>query len=180
MNDRERWAEWLTPHMGRGQLKRCATLLDEDRDLRAALLRELVRRGRALPEGGESWPGKKLLRFARDREASSREAANLIANDQGFDCLHCDAAVPPLVRTSRDHCPVCLWSRHVDVIPGDRKGDCLGAQRPTGAVHRQGAWRIQYTCERCGENTECKVAMEGETPDVWEAVIALASLGAER
>lgn len=179
MNERERWDRWLEPHMGRGQLKRCASQLDEDAGLREALLNELARRGRWVPEEAPSWPGKRLLRYARDRESSARKAANLITNDQGFQCLHCGESVPPLVRTSRDHCPTCLWSRHVDIVPGDRQGTCLGAQRPMGAVRRQGAWRIQYICERCGEHSECKVAMEGDRPDVWEAVIALASLGAK-
>jgi hypothetical protein len=39
----------------------------------------------------------------------------------GFTCLHCKLRVPGQAwgTKHRNHCPACLWSRHVDITPGD-------------------------------------------------------------
>ena len=51
----------------------------------------------------------------------------------GFRCAHCHAHVQPLTNGSyRNHCPFCLWSRHVDRVPGDRKQHCGGMMEPVG------------------------------------------------
>ena len=44
-------------------------------------------------------------------------------NDEGFFCAHCGKWVPPLGYSSRNHCPFCLWSLHVDINPGDLRID---------------------------------------------------------
>ena len=51
-------------------------------------------------------------------------------NDSGFICAHCGKEVEPLGFTSRNHCPFCLWSLHVDVHPGDRANQCKGQMEP--------------------------------------------------
>ena len=49
-----------------------------------------------------------------------------------------------------DHCPKCLWGRHVDEeIPGDRASMCKGPMRPVRSEHRNGVFRIFYKCETC-------------------------------
>ena len=48
-----------------------------------------------------------------------------------------------------DHCPKCLWSRHVDIFPGDRKAKCGGLMKPLGATQKEGKWRIFYRCQEC-------------------------------
>ena len=46
-----------------------------------------------------------------------------------------------------DHCPRCLWSKHVDdQIPGDRASTCHGLMEPIGVIQKHGTWRI---IERC-------------------------------
>ena len=49
------------------------------------------------------------------------EQKRFVKNDSGFVCSHCGKKVEPLGYTSRNHCPFCLWSRHVDIFPGDRE-----------------------------------------------------------
>lgn len=50
-----------------------------------------------------------------------------------------------------DHCPKCLWGKHVDEeIPGDRASDCGGLMEPVGAEYRRGKFRILYKCQKCG------------------------------
>jgi hypothetical protein len=50
----------------------------------------------------------------------------------------------------RNHCPFCLWSRHVDEQPGDRASHCRALMRPIGIEVREGGeWAIIHRCEGC-------------------------------
>ena len=46
--------------------------------------------------------------------------------DESFTCENCHKEVKPLGYTARDHCPYCLYSKHVDINPGDRQNTCKG------------------------------------------------------
>ena len=86
----------------------------------------------------------------------------------GFTCLHCGADVVPLTNGSyRNHCPVCLYSLHVDVVPGDRARACGGLMAPVGWAYKPGkaGWQIVHRCLRCGGESRCRVAAEGAQPD---------------
>ena len=50
--------------------------------------------------------------------------------DEEFICLNCGYEVSKLNYTARDHCPNCLYSRHVDIMPGDRMKECCGLMKP--------------------------------------------------
>ena len=52
--------------------------------------------------------------------------------DEEFICDHCGKKVEKLGYTSRDHCPYCLYSKHVDINPGDRQETCHGTLVPIG------------------------------------------------
>jgi RNHCP domain len=51
----------------------------------------------------------------------------------------------------RNHCPGCLWSRHVDgSVPGDRAADCGAAMEPIAiCVRRDGEWALVHRCSGC-------------------------------
>jgi len=49
-----------------------------------------------------------------------------------------------------DHCPNCLFSKHVDIFPGDRKAGCGGLMKPLGITKKNGKWQILYRCQQCG------------------------------
>jgi hypothetical protein len=53
----------------------------------------------------------------------------------------------------RNHCPNCLWSRHLDDdTPGDRKADCGSLMEAIGiTVRRGGEWVIVHRCAGCDE-----------------------------
>ena len=56
-------------------------------------------------------------------------AGNQYTMEKGFRCEHCGAYVYtlPMIAgvNNRNHCPFCLWSRHVDYLkPGDRMSAC--------------------------------------------------------
>ncbi len=82
------------------------------------------------------------------------ETKRFSKNDSGFICKNCGREVLPLGYSSRNHCPFCLYSLHVDIMPGDRANPCGGLLRPikTEPDARRG-FIITYKCEKCGEIT---------------------------
>lgn len=69
--------------------------------------------------------------------------------DEAFICENCHKEVNPLKYTARDHCPYCLYSKHVDINPGDRNNTCQGLLKPIGIEKFKDTYKILYTCERC-------------------------------
>ncbi len=50
----------------------------------------------------------------------------------------------------RNHCPSCLWSRHVDSRAGDRAADCGGPMEPIAVwVRSDGEWALVHRCVSC-------------------------------
>jgi len=51
----------------------------------------------------------------------------------------------------RNHCPTCLWSRHVDDdVPGDRDADCGASMEPIAiCVRPDGEWALVHRCSGC-------------------------------
>ena len=70
------------------------------------------------------------------------------ASTEDFVCGHCRRSVRGTGYTN--HCPRCLWSRHVDVMPGDRAADCGGLMEPVGALLERGEFVVLQRCVDCG------------------------------
>lgn len=68
---------------------------------------------------------------------------------EDFNCAHCGAVVRGNGYTN--HCPKCLWSRHVDNNPGDRASDCGGMMRPVSVEKDGDRFIITHKCEKCGK-----------------------------
>ena len=64
----------------------------------------------------------------------------------------------------RNHCPQCLYSRHVDgKTPGDRASDCGGSMAPVGAFTRaKGEHAIVHRCLGCGFERHNRVAADDD------------------
>ncbi len=69
--------------------------------------------------------------------------------DEEFVCENCGIKVSKLEYTARDHCPSCLYSKHVDLNPGDRLNDCLGLLEPIGIEKFKNTYKIIYKCHKC-------------------------------
>lgn len=69
--------------------------------------------------------------------------------DENFICENCGYEVNKLNYTSRDHCPKCLYSKHVDINPGDRLNNCKGLLKPVGIIKFKDTYKIEYMCEKC-------------------------------
>jgi len=69
--------------------------------------------------------------------------------DESFTCEICNKLVEPLGYTARDHCPYCLYSKHVDINPGDRLENCQGILKPISIDTKNNNYKIVYKCEKC-------------------------------
>ncbi len=79
--------------------------------------------------------------------------------DEEFICENCGKKVSKLGYTSRDHCPYCLYSKHVDIMPGDREEDCKGLLKPIRVeLDSKKGYVIIYKCEKCGTLRKNKAA----------------------
>ena len=86
-------------------------------------------------------------------------AGNFTVIDEEFICEYCNHKVPKLNYTARDHCPNCLYSKHLDINPGDRSNDCHGLLEPIGVeLSSKKGYVIVYKCKKCGEIKRNKAA----------------------
>ena len=79
----------------------------------------------------------------------------------GFTCIHCDRFVPTATFGSRhrNHCPGCLWSRHLDEEPGDRRCACRAPMAPVALeVRADGEWAIVHRCTGCASLRTNRIA----------------------
>lgn len=67
---------------------------------------------------------------------------------ENFTCGHCGYEVVGNGYTN--HCPECLWSKHVDVHPGDRAAGCLGLMEPVELTIHGSDKIIKHRCQVCG------------------------------
>ncbi|RMH30803.1 MAG: RNHCP domain-containing protein [Planctomycetota bacterium] len=93
--------------------------------------------------------------------------------DGGFSCVHCKSFVShqSFGTRQRNHCPSCLWSRHVDEKVGDRRSACNQPMEPIAIASRgDGEWAIVHRCVGCGHLRINRVA--GDDDEL--ALLALA------
>ncbi len=89
------------------------------------------------------------------------DTARFTKNDSGFICKNCGFEVLPLGNTSRNHCPRCLCSLHVDINPGDRACSCGGILEPVSAVpDAKKGFIINHKCRKCGYEIRNKAALK--------------------
>ncbi len=91
--------------------------------------------------------------------------------DEEFLCENCNKTVPKLNYTSRDHCPYCLYSKHIDINPGDRQNSCKGLLKPISIEKYKNTYKIIYKCLKC--NTIHKNIMAND--DNYDLIIKLSS-----
>jgi len=67
---------------------------------------------------------------------------------ENFVCGNCLAEVAGNGYTN--HCPKCLFSKHVDINPGDRLNSCGGMMKPLRLESQRGEFVIIHKCQECG------------------------------
>lgn len=112
------------------------------------------------------------------------------SSEEVFTCRQCWAHVntQPMISgvQNRNHCPYCLWSRHVDHIqPGDRMSACKAVMQPIGLTvkhgrnkygnGRNGELMLIHLCSDCGKLSINRIAADDQAERLVE--IFYASLG---
>ncbi len=92
---------------------------------------------------------------------------SFIRKVEDFECEKCGFVVSGNGYTN--HCPKCLYSKHVDIVPGDRAALCKGVMKPVSIFGTQKKYMITHVCLVCGYSKNNGVA-EG---DDFEAVLAV-------
>lgn len=93
----------------------------------------------------------------------------------GFICENCGKYVYPLNNGSfRNHCPFCLYSKHLDNKPGDRMNKCKGLMKPIGIKNKSGKGiQIIHKCIKCGLEKVNKMAEFDDQPDDIDVLVKL-------
>ena len=93
--------------------------------------------------------------------------------DESFKCGHCKRFIGlvPSGGRHRNHCPFCLYSKHVDAgRSGDRASACGALMAPIGAFQRpNGEHVVVHRCLGCGFERFNRIAAD----DDFELVLAL-------
>lgn len=81
---------------------------------------------------------------------------------ENFVCENCGKEV--IGNGYTNHCPNCLYSKHVDINPGDRMSTCGGLMKPIEIQQKNGEFIILHRCEKCGFERKNKV-VDGDNFD---------------
>ncbi len=122
---------------------------------------------------------KHQARFADDDSLDLKTARKLEKSKNkrnDFRCSHCRAMIPGLAPGSshRNHCPTCLWSKHVDSSVGSRLGSaiCGGNMQPLEVeIRNDGEIGIIHSCVSCHKESSNRIAAD----DSLDALLGLAS-----
>ncbi len=87
---------------------------------------------------------------------------------EDFVCENCGKEVKGNGFTN--HCPYCLWSKHVDVNPGDRNSKCQGLMKPIRVEKDSDGYILVHKCGKCGYEKRNKVSEK----DNFDEIINLA------
>ncbi len=90
-----------------------------------------------------------------------------IRTTEDFDCERCGARVTGNGYTN--HCPHCLWSKHVDVHPGDRLARCQGLMEPVEVYVRGIEYTLLHRCCVCSHEKRNRTAPD----DNYAAILEL-------
>lgn len=113
------------------------------------------------------------------------------SSNTDFRCIHCGNYVSAMQVISgvhnRNHCPYCLWSRHMDLFTaGDRLSACKAPMRPIGLsmkpAHNKyaasgGELVLVHSCVDCGRIAINRIASDDDAGclhDIYTASLNLA------
>lgn len=96
-----------------------------------------------------------------------------------FKCINCGTKVSLVApgTKNRNHCPFCLFSKHVDNQIGDRSSDCNGPMKVIGKIYKSdGEEVLIHKCSECGLERKNRIAGD----DSFELVDKLAVLDSKK
>lgn len=97
------------------------------------------------------------------------EKRNFTRVRENFECGNCGFKVEGDGYT--DHCPKCLWGRHVDrEIPGDRESECGALMEPMRVIYEKGEYKIEYRCNACSHKFRVRAGIDDDRERLLELV----------
>jgi len=85
---------------------------------------------------------------------------------EDFVCENCGELVEGNGYTN--HCPKCLFSKHVDVNPGDRAATCGGIMKPIGIDKGRKGFVIIFHCQKCGHEGRNRASTKDDMNKIIE------------
>lgn len=110
-----------------------------------------------------------LILSSKEYILNTMQAKRFQKKIEDFICEHCGAKTKGSGYTN--HCAECLWSKHLDVNPGDRMAICRGMMEPISIEVKRKEYIITYRCRSCNQTRVNKSAPE----DNVEELIRLSS-----
>jgi DNA-directed RNA polymerase subunit RPC12/RpoP len=103
-----------------------------------------------------------------------------MSQEDDFICSNCGSNIKAdfaVGTKNRNHCPKCLYSLHVDNIPGDRKADCNSNMEPIGLTFKkegldkygkeiQGEIMLIHKCGKCGKININRIAGDDDPDEI--------------
>ncbi len=123
----------------------------------------------------------KFETISRNKQKRYHATSQRFLTNGTFECAHCHFTVsvdPMLAQVqNRNHCPYCLWSRHMDLYEaGDRLSACRGAMRPTALTVKQsnkkynrdgqGELMLVHICIECGRPSINRIAADDDSEQI--------------
>ena len=108
----------------------------------------------------------------RGERSCTRKHSRRRSGEESFKCRHCRRFIGPLLYGGhhRNHCPFCLYSRHVDNTIGDRLSECGSRMQPIGCFQRpNGEYVLVHRCLGCELERFNRIAAD----DDFELVLSL-------
>lgn len=87
---------------------------------------------------------------------------------EDFVCQNCGQKV--FGNGYTNHCSKCLWSKHVDINPGDRASSCEGMMKPIYLEKEKEEYILTHQCQKCGHKKRNKIS-EGDDFDIAMKII---------
>ncbi len=87
---------------------------------------------------------------------------------EDFNCEKCNFFVVGNGYTN--HCPKCLFSKHVDNNPGDREAVCGGLMKPILVEGTQKEYIITHACAICGHKKRNKASNEDSIDELVKVI----------
>jgi hypothetical protein len=124
---------------------------------------------------------KKYTQFDQRNEKQQRLYQG--QRENGFTCIQCNFPVSVEREVSgvknRNHCPRCLFSRHVDEFKaGDRKANCKSRMEPVGLTlkqtpkryggNQQGELMLIHCCKGCGKISINRIAADDDVEKLYQ------------
>jgi len=79
---------------------------------------------------------------------------------EDFTCEKCGFLVSGNGFTN--HCPKCLWGKHVDINPGDRAESCGGMMEPIRVEKKDSRYFVIHKCVKCQKEKPNVVTSEDD------------------